>query len=79
MSLYLDTRGLASLSVAVCDRCHMKRPYSLLISDPNSPGLRVCPSCADQYDPWRLPARRPEDITLQFPRLDEPLTVPDEE
>lgn len=79
MPLYLDTSGNASAAIAVCDRCHMKRPLTALVSDPNAPGLRVCAdygpgSCVDQYDPWRLPARRPENITLRYPRPDEPLT-----
>ena len=60
-------------AVEICDRCHFKRFLSSLIGDPNAPGLRVCPDCADVFDPWRLPARRPENITLRFPRPDEPL------
>ena len=74
MSLYLDTRGFASASVAICDRCRTKVPYSTLIADGNVPGLRVCPSCSDNLDPWRLTPRASEDITLRFPRPDEPLT-----
>ncbi len=74
MSLYLDTSGQSSRAIAVCDRCKMKCAYSELVSDGNSPGLRVHASCSDNLDPWRLPARRPEDITLRFPRPDEPLT-----
>ena len=75
MSLYLDTSGYASAAIAVCDKCRFKKPLSLLIPDRNSPGLRVCPECADDLDPWRLPARYPENITLQYPRPDEPLTA----
>ena len=71
MSLYLDTHGLSSVAIAVCDRCHFKKPYSTLVADMQSPGLRVCPDCADRLDPWRLPPRRPETITLQYPRPDE--------
>ena len=50
----------------------MKVPYSTLIPDPNFPGLRVCEArgCADEKDPYRLPARKTERITLQFPRPD---------
>lgn len=73
MPLYLDTHGKPSAAVAVCDRCHFKMALSDMISDPNSPGLRVHPHCADQYDPWRLPARQTEDIALRYPRPDEPL------
>lgn len=77
MPRYLDTRGKTSVAVAVCDRCHMKRALTDLVPDRNSPGLRVCTTgmgCDDDYDPWRLPARKSEDITLRFPRPDEPLT-----
>lgn len=76
MSLYLDTRGLSQVAIAVCDRCKMKRSITELIADPNISGLRVCKDrgCADQLDPWRLPARSSEDISLQYPRPDEPLS-----
>ncbi len=77
MSLYLNTRGLASAAVAICDRCKFKRPLVSLVSDPNFPGLRVCEDgCVDVFDPWRLPARRTENITLKFPRPEVGLTVP---
>lgn len=74
MSLYLNTSGQSSRAIAVCARCHMKVPLSSLIADANAPGLRVCPSCSDNLDPWRLPARMSEDITLRYPRPDEPLS-----
>lgn len=75
MPLYLDTRGLSQVAVAICGRCHTKVSITKLVADPNSPGLRVCnDTCVDLFDPWRLPARRTEDITLQYPRPDEPLT-----
>lgn len=72
MSRYLNTRGRASIAIAVCDRCHKKVPYSELRSDGNSPGLKVCNDrgCFDIFDPWRLPARQPEKITLRNPRPD---------
>lgn len=71
MSLYLDTRGRASAAVAICDRCKLKVGITTLVSDPNAPGLRVCEAgCADLFDPWRLPARAPENITLRYPRPD---------
>jgi len=71
MPKYLDTRGSAVLSIAVCDRCKMKRKYVDLRSDPNFNGLRVCVyGCIDEFDPWRLPARKTESITLQYPRPD---------
>lgn len=75
MSLFLDTRGLSTVAIGICDRCKMKVPLARMRSDGNSPGLRVCdkPGCWDHFDPWRLPARRPEDITLRFPRPEESL------
>jgi hypothetical protein len=71
----LDTLGNTVLSIAVCDRCKMKRAYVDMGPDPNFPGLRVCnQGCRDQFDPYRLPARQPEKISLRFPRPDAPLT-----
>jgi hypothetical protein len=71
MPRFLDTRGLSSVAIAVCDRCKMKRPYVDLGPDPNFPGLRVCGyGCKDQFDPYRLPARKTERINLRFPRPD---------
>ena len=70
MALYLDTSGFASRSIAVCDRCRLKVPYSVLAADKNAPGLRVCAECNDNLDPWRLPPRSTENITLRHPRPD---------
>lgn len=66
MSLYLGADP-----VGVCDRCKMKRKLSFLTSDPNAPGLMVCSdTCVDKFDPYRLTARRSENITLKRPRPD---------
>lgn len=75
MPMYLDTRGRSKLSIAICGRCSQKFPYDELVEDPNSPGLLVCTEDRDQFDPWRLPARGSDDITLQHPRPDVSLTV----
>lgn len=75
MSLYLDTRGLGSLAIAVCDRCNIKFPIGELQPDPNSPGLRVCAKDRDLFDPHRLPARQTENITLRYPRPDVPINT----
>jgi hypothetical protein len=49
----------------------MKRPIIEAMPDPNFPGLKVCrQNCADEKDPYRLPARKTERITLQYPRPD---------
>ena len=75
MGIFLDTLGNSTLSIAVCDRCKMKRAHSVMRSDPNFPGLRVCDQgCADQLDPYRLAARQTERINLRFPRPDVDLT-----
>lgn len=71
MPIFLDTSGMASLAIGVCDRCKMKRAFSVLMADFNFPGLRVCnEGCQDQLDPYRLAARKTERINLRFPRPD---------
>ena len=75
MPLYLSTEGLASVAIGICGRCSQKFPIGELMSDPNSPGLMVCQDDIDQYDPWRLPPRELEDITLRMPRPDVPLPM----
>jgi hypothetical protein len=38
--------------------------------------LRVCnEGCRDEFDPYRLPARQPEKISLRFPRPDVSVAV----
>ena len=75
MSLFLDTRGLAWAGIGICDRCSRKFPIGELMPDPNSPGLRVCKVDVDELDPYRLPARQTERITLPFVRPDVPVTT----
>ena len=71
MPVFMDTIGLSSLAIAVCDRCKMKRAYVYLRPDGNSPGLRVCgEGCWDTLDPYRLAARKTERINLRFARPD---------
>lgn len=71
MPRFLDTTGYSDIAIAVCDRCKMKRPHAVMRSDPNFPGLQVCDQgCADDFDPYRLPARKTEKITIRFPRPD---------
>lgn len=74
MPLFLDTRGKTTLGIGICDRCSRKMSLDDLHVDPNSPGLRVCIEDRDQFDPWRLPARPPDQIALRFARPDLPLT-----
>jgi len=62
------------IAIAVCDRCHAKKPYKALSPDRNSPGLRVCEECNDLFDPYRLPGKPADPISMRFPRPDTPLT-----
>jgi hypothetical protein len=73
MPMFLNTKGRATLGIAICSRCSRKFPLDKLNPDPNYPGLRVCDADRDQYDPYRLPARQPESITLPFVRTDTPI------
>ena len=73
MPMFLNTRGRPTLGIGICSRCSRKFPLDKLMSDPNSPGLRVCEADRDHYDPYRLPARQPENITLPFMRTDTPI------
>ena len=74
MAIFLDTEGYSDIAIAICDRCKLKRPHAVMRNDPNFPGLKVCQEgCADEKDPYRLPARKTEKITLQYPRPDQPL------
>ena len=76
MPRFLDTRGNSDIAIAVCDRCKFKRPHAVMRPDPNFPGLQVCDQgCADEFDPYRLPARKTERITIRFPRPDVSVAV----
>jgi hypothetical protein len=70
MPLFIDTTGNPTLGLGICGRCSRKMPLHQLHDDPNMPGLKVCEADRDDYDPYRLPARPPEDITLPFVRPD---------
>ena len=79
MPRFLNTEGNASLAIFICDRCRMKRAIVEAMPDPNFPGLKVCQQgCADQKDPYRLPARKTERIALQFPRPDVSVAASDD-
>lgn len=76
MPRFLDTRGYSDIAIAICDRCKAKRPHAVMRPDPNFPGLSVCDQgCADEFDPYRLPARKTERITIRFPRPDVSVAV----
>jgi hypothetical protein len=75
MPRYLNTRGNTTLAIGICGRCSIKMPLDDLLPDPNYPGLLVCEKDRDQYDPYRLPARQPDNILLPFLRPDVPLAT----
>ncbi len=68
-------RFLHALPVAICDRCRMKVPHASLVPDGDNPALRVCPGCRDDIDPYKLPARRVEQIAVRHPRPDASLGI----
>ena len=70
MPRFISTTGQTKIAIGICGRCSRKFPYSELKSDPNSPGLFVCDDDLDVLDPYRLPARETESITLEHPRPD---------
>jgi len=75
MPVFLDTTGRSTLAIGVCDRCNRKMSLDDLYPDTNSPGLRVCLADRDELDPYRLPARQTEKITLPFVRPDVNIAV----
>lgn len=75
MPRFLDTRGNSELGIGVCDRCKMKFPIVDLHEDRNTPGLLVCDKDNDEFDPWRLPPREEDDVTLEHYRPDEDIGI----
>jgi hypothetical protein len=65
-----DPTGAPWYAVGICDRCNRRFLLHELIEDGNLPGLRVCRDDWDELDPYRLPARQTENITLPFVRPD---------
>jgi hypothetical protein len=74
MPMFISTQGHSKASIAICSRCSCKFPYDELTPDPNYPGLFVCDDDLDDLDPWRLPSRETENISLDHPRPDLTLT-----
>ena len=75
MSRFLDPSGQPTYGVALCGRCSRKMFLSELAPDPNYPGLMVCEADRDQYDPYRLAPRPPDQIVLPFVRPDTSLAT----
>lgn len=68
-----DPTGRPWYAVGICDRCKRRFLLDDLIEDGNLPGLRVCRDDWDELDPYRLPARQPDNLVLPFVRPDERL------
>jgi len=73
VSVFLNPTGRSTYGIAICGRCSKKFFLDELSADPNAPGLMVCRDDLDELDPYRLPMRPTEDVTLEFVRPDEPL------
>lgn len=81
MPRFLNTRGQPTLGIAICSRCQRKAMLADLIEDGNIKNFYVhkphlSPGCWDKYDPFRLPPRQPDKLTLPFVRPDVPMDVP---
>ena len=74
MPLYLDTRGNSTLGIGICARCSEKKALHELFVDPNTL-LRVCREDLDTLDPYRLPARKSDNLVLPFCRPDTSLSI----
>lgn len=72
---YLDVRGEPTFGIGICGRCSRKFKLAELHPDPNYPGLMVCDADTDDYDPYRLPPRREDQINLPFNRPDTPINT----
>lgn len=70
MPLWEPLNGGGNVALAVCPRCHFKRQYTDLRKDPNDGNWYCKFDCVDLKDPWRLPPRRTEDISLEHARPD---------
>lgn len=73
MSLYIKVATSGTVAVGICDRCSFKFSLNDLSSDVDYQGLRVCDKCSDLPDPYRLPMKATEDITVHSPRPETPL------
>lgn len=75
MSMFFNPRGRSTYGIGVCARCYLTFSIDDLQDDPNYPGLKVCRKDMDEYDPYRLPPREPDQITLPFTRPDVPVVA----
>jgi hypothetical protein len=70
MSRFIDPTGESTYGLGICARCSRKFKLAELTSDPNYPGLKVCRADVDEYDPYRLAPRAPDQVVLPFTRPD---------
>lgn len=70
MGKFLNTRGQPVLSPYICARCSIRGAFNEMVEDGDKPGLWVHRDCSDQLDPWKLPPRQSEDVTVPHPRRD---------
>jgi hypothetical protein len=75
MALYLDPTGKTTYGIGICARCSRKMFLQELMPDPNYPGLMVCEEDLDDYDPYRLAPRVPDQVILPFNRPDTSLVT----
>lgn len=75
MPRFLDPTGHSTYGIGVCARCYRKMSLDDLYDDPNYPGLKVCQQDLDDYDPYRLPPREPDQVNLRFTRPDVPVVA----
>lgn len=70
MSKFIDPSGQPTFGIGICARCSRKFPLADLHPDPNFPNLMVCVDDMDEYDPYRLAPRAPDQVVLPFVRPD---------
>jgi hypothetical protein len=73
--MFLDPTGEPTYGIGICARCSRKFLLAKLKPDPNYPALMVCDEDRDEYDPYRLAPRRPDQIVLPFNRPDTPVNT----
>jgi hypothetical protein len=75
MSRFIDPAGQPTYGLGICARCSRKFRLAELNPDANYPNLMVCREDSDDYDPYRLAAKREDQVVLPFVRPDTPVTT----
>lgn len=68
MPVWLPHNDGPNIATAYCQRCTHKRQYADLRQDPNDLNYYCRFGCIDIFDPWRLPTRTTENISLEHAR-----------